>query len=306
MTAGHDLQQRRHAGLVVGRAHLRTGVGDRAHDLLLDARRRVGQPDRAELGPPRLRHLRRWLLEVHDARPDPRDRRLRDDERLAEAAVEADRDVTHELEVLALVVADRYPVGVVEEHVGGLQHRVVEQPDAHGLLPARLLLELRHPAHLAERGDGVEDPCELGVLPHVALHEQDAALGVDAHGHQQGPHRERRAPQLLRLVRNGDRVQVDHAVHALVGVLVGDPMAKRPEQVAQVGGAGGLDAREDTFACGCHRRAMLMHPSGQVSPAARENPVRVAAPLQSRRCRPPRRPPPMCRSAPRKGSSAPS
>ena len=46
---------------------------------------------------------------------------------LAEAGVEALRDVAHQLDVLALVVADRDLVGAVGEHVGGLQHRVEEQ-----------------------------------------------------------------------------------------------------------------------------------------------------------------------------------
>ena len=55
-------------------------------------------------------------------------------ERVAEAVVEADRDVAGELDVLALVVADGHLVGVVEEDVGGHQHRVVEQADAHRLL----------------------------------------------------------------------------------------------------------------------------------------------------------------------------
>ena len=41
------------------------------------------------------------------------------DERVAVAAVEALGDVAGQLEVLALVVAHRHPVGVVEEDVGG-------------------------------------------------------------------------------------------------------------------------------------------------------------------------------------------
>ena len=56
------------------------------------------------------------------------------DERVAERVVEADRDVAGELDVLALVVADGHLVGVVEEDVGGHQHRVVEQADGHRLL----------------------------------------------------------------------------------------------------------------------------------------------------------------------------
>ena len=50
-----------------------------------------------------------------------------------------------------LVVADGHLVGVVEEDVGGHEHRVVEQPDAHRLLALGLLLELGHAPQLAER-----------------------------------------------------------------------------------------------------------------------------------------------------------
>ena len=39
--------------------------------------------------------------------------------------------------MLALVVADRDLVGVVEEDVGGHQHRVVEEADRHRLLTLR-------------------------------------------------------------------------------------------------------------------------------------------------------------------------
>jgi hypothetical protein len=59
--------------------------------------------------------------------------RLRQGEHLAEAVVEALADVAGELDVVALVLADRDLVGVVEQDVGGLQHRVVEQPDADRL-----------------------------------------------------------------------------------------------------------------------------------------------------------------------------
>ena len=103
-------------------------------------------------------------------------------------------------------------------------------------------------AQLAEGGDAVEDPGELGVLVHVALHEQGAALGVEARGEQE----HRRAAGglgVLRVVpREGEAVEVDDAVERLVGraraLLGGHPVAYRPEVVAQMDLAGGLDARE--------------------------------------------------------------
>ena len=52
-----------------------------------------------------------------------------DQDRLAggEALVEAARDLAHQLDVLALVLADRDLVGLVGEHVGGLQHGIEEE-----------------------------------------------------------------------------------------------------------------------------------------------------------------------------------
>ena len=55
------------------------------------------------------------------------DRDLGHDERLAEALVEALGDVARELDVLALVVADRDEVGLVEQDVAGHQHGVGEE-----------------------------------------------------------------------------------------------------------------------------------------------------------------------------------
>ena len=48
---------------------------------------------------------------------------------VAEVVVEAHGQVPGELEVLALVVAHRDPVGVVEQDVGRLEDRVGEEPD---------------------------------------------------------------------------------------------------------------------------------------------------------------------------------
>ena len=59
--------------------------------------------------------------------PDLGDAVLGHDQGLAEALVEAAGDLAHQLDVLALVVADRDLVGAVGEHVGGLQHRVEEE-----------------------------------------------------------------------------------------------------------------------------------------------------------------------------------
>ena len=103
-----------------------------------------------------------------------------------ERGVEPLRQVAGQLQVLALVLADRHRVGLVEQDVGRLQDRVGEQAHrrALGALLGRLVLELRHPAGLAEAGDAAQHPAELGVLGHVGLHEQRAPLRVEPSGEQ--------------------------------------------------------------------------------------------------------------------------
>jgi len=51
--------------------------------------------------------------------------------------------------------------------------------------------------------------------------------------------------QLAVVVGQGDGMQVDHRVQRLEVVLHLHPLPKRPDVVAEVGGAGGLDAGED-------------------------------------------------------------
>ncbi len=90
-----------------------------------------------------------------------------------------------------------------------------------------------------------KQPAQLGVLRHVALAEQDAALGVEAGGEQQRGEVVQAAPQLRGLVGHGGRVQVDDAEQRLTALLPLDVLADRPDVVAEVLGAGWLDARED-------------------------------------------------------------
>ena len=49
-----------------------------------------------------------------------------------------------------------------------------------------LVLELGHPAGLAEAGQALQHPGQLGVLGDVGLHEERAPLRVDAHREQLG------------------------------------------------------------------------------------------------------------------------
>ena len=158
-----------------------------------------------------IRDLR--VLEVHDPRPDLGVAALGNLEDLAVARVEALGDVAHQLDVLALVVADGYLGGPVGEHVGGHEDRVEEEPGGDQLaLLLGLLLELVHAVEVAPCRHRAEQPAELGVLLDVGLAEQDAALGVEPGGDQDRRRVVEPLAQLGGIVGNGDRVQVDDAV----------------------------------------------------------------------------------------------
>ena len=87
---------------------------------------------------------------------------------------------------------------------------------------------------------------ELGVLGHLRLHEQRAPLRVEPERRAAGRRETRvRCAQQRRVVPGGDRVQVDHAVEGVVGVLHRHPVAHRAQVVAEVERVGGrLDAGE--------------------------------------------------------------
>ncbi len=171
----------------------------------------------------------------------------------SERGVEALSQIPGQLQVLALVLADRHRVGLVQQDVRGLQDRVGEQPNRRPVraLLGGLVLELGHPARLAEPGDAAQHPGQLRVLGHLRLDEQGAPVWVQTQGEQlrrtdPGP-----LPQHRRIMPRGDRVQVHHAVVRVVGLLEGNPVAERPEVVAQVERAcGRLDAGEDAGTVG--------------------------------------------------------
>ena len=169
-------------------ADVAVGVGDRSLELAGDCVRVVEQLDHPGVALGRLGHLRRRVLEVHHPRPGFGNDGRREDERLAEAVVEADGDIARDLDVLTLVVADGDFIGVVEQDVGRLQCRVGEQAGRDEVAAAlgRLVLELRHPAELAVADVALHQPGQLGVLGHVALHEHGGDIWIEAGGEQDG------------------------------------------------------------------------------------------------------------------------
>ena len=154
--------------------------------------------------------------------------------------------------MLGLVLAHG---NVINQDIRRHQHRVGEQAavDVVGVLGA-LVLELGHAGQLAELGVAGQHPRKLCMRRHMALHEQNVLLRVDAHGQQQGGQLTGAAAQVGRHLAHGQAMQVGHHVQAVIVRLQQCPVAHRADIVAQGGRAGGLDARKDAFTFFfCHR-----------------------------------------------------
>jgi len=123
------------------------------------------------------------VFERHDAGAARFDIGCGHDEGIAIAAVEPLGDITSQLDVLPLVFTDWHQIGVVHDDVGDLEHWIVEKGGRYRLLGASsLVLELRHTAQLAIGRDGVQQPAELRVFPHVSLDEEDRCGRIDSRG----------------------------------------------------------------------------------------------------------------------------
>src|SRR3989442_1746150 len=217
-------------------------VGGCGFELLPDGLRRVEQGDRVAEA---LRHLG-LAVEPEDAlRRREQGLRLREREPVREPRVPAARDLAHQLEVLELVFAHRHEGCFVQQHIGRLEHGIVEESRRHALLALRLVLELRLTLELAQWRDGVQDPVELRVLGDVRLHEDDGPRRIDAGGEQPDRHVDRPLGQGRRIVGLRDGVQVNDAEQAVVLVLQLDPVLHGAEGIADVQLARRLDAGED-------------------------------------------------------------
>ncbi len=185
-------------------------------------------------------------------------------------------DLPHQLDVLALVVADRHLGRPVGEHVGGHQHRVIEERRRGQLARGPgLFLELGHAVEVAVGRHRRQQPGQLGVLADVGLAEEDAALRVEPGGEQDRGGVEDALPQVGRVVRHRDRVQVDDAEdRRLAPVLPLDVLADRADVVAEVLAAGRLDAGEDDGTVSHGTPNLICGPASGSSPSSAALPER--------------------------------
>ena len=197
-------------------------------------------------GVDRLGHLALGVLEVHDPGPGGRDGGLGDHKVVAVPVVEADGQLTGQLEVLTLVVADRHPLGVVEEDVGALEDRVGEQAGPDRVPPALLslnwVIRRSSPMVAVHSSSQVIRACS-GTWLWTNRQQRSGSRPAASRSRAvvEGP-----AAQLGRVDLQGQGVEVDDAVEGVVVVLVGHPVANGAQVVPQMEVAAGLDAGEDS------------------------------------------------------------
>ena len=187
-------------------------------------------------------------MKIGDLGAGLRRHHLRNDERGAEAGVEAFGDVTSDLDVLTLILADRHVVGVVQQDVGRLEGRIGEEARRHevGFALGGLVLELGHTTEFSVRHGALHDPSELCVFGHVALHEHRRHVGIEADGEEGGRQFQCVLADDSGSIGDGQGVQVDDSVEGVAFVLATHPVAQGSEIIAEMYRAGGLDARQDS------------------------------------------------------------
>ena len=147
--------------------------------------------------------------------------------------------------MLHLILAHRHEIGAIQQDVGRLQHRIVEDPGHDLFLPRRLLLERGLPLEFAKRRERIENPGEFGVLGHLRLHEYGRDSGIQSRREQSHGHLPGTSFELVARVRHRDGVIVHHAEKRLVGVLQGHPVLHGAEVVSYVEITRRLNAAED-------------------------------------------------------------
>ena len=175
--------------------------------------------------------------------------------------VEAADEVAAKLDVLGLVLADRDFGGFIKKDVGGHEDRVGK--DAHsdsriGHLRA-LVLELGHPLQLAHVEIVLEDGVQLGVGRDARLKEYRRLLRVKARSEVEGRDVARVVPEVFRLNRKGQGMEVGDEDETFALVLKILEVGESSDIVPEGQFARRLDSRKNAFHILFLCRAILAH-----------------------------------------------
>ncbi len=180
---------------------------------------------------------------------------------IAERKIELRRDVARHLEVLLLIASDGDLVRVVDEDVGGHEHRVREEA-CIGREPFRdLVLVGRRALEEPHRRDGEENPEELGDLGNVGLAKERHVRVRWIEAEREVVERDvaRQLAELVGVTHGGQRVEVRDEDEALVARrLKLEKLRNRAEVIAEVDLARGLDAGKNTH--GEPREPAMVYP----------------------------------------------
>ena len=156
--------------------------------------------------------------------------------------------------MLGLVLADGHQLTGRGEDVGGHQQRVAEQAEVDagvGIAPSLLVGRHRglvgvRPVEQPLRGDRSQDLGELADLRDLRLSVEHRRLGIEPEGQERRSDTDAVGTQPPRVRTDVERVVVRHEDERLVLGRERERGPDHPQVVAEVDGAGGLDAGDDT------------------------------------------------------------
>ena len=148
--------------------------------------------------------------------------------------IEPGRDVTGELEMLLLILADRNDVRVVEQDVRRHQRRVIENARIGGL-PSRERILVGMPAlELSRREKATEHPRELEHLGNVRLPVEQRPVRIEAASQPRGGDVADVAAKRRGIPNGGEGVIVGDEVKSAVPIYERKSRPDRSQVVAQM------------------------------------------------------------------------
>ena len=181
-----------------------------------------------------LAHLGFRIIQRHDAGAFLHESAVRNNEGLPVFVVHSYCDVSGQLYVLLLVIADRDYIRVIKENVRSHENRIHQETRSDRFVSSALGLELSHSGEFSCVAVAAEHPSQLSVLTDLRLHENDGLLWVDANGHVERRNVEYVLSEFHRVLRYSDRVLIDDAVDALMVLLQFNELLQSPEIVADM------------------------------------------------------------------------
>ena len=153
--------------------------------------------------------------------------------------------------MLLLILSYGHQVRLVQQNVCRHKAGIGEEAavDVVGVLGG-LILELGHTAQFSKHGVALQHPAQLRMLVHMALNKEGVLLRVQATGNVLGQLLQCPAPQVCRVLPDGDGVKVCHKVKAVIFLCPLGPVFHGTQITAQGQVSGGLDAGEHSFLLG--------------------------------------------------------